>query len=403
MTTSVSERALLGVRVFLLLGWGALILSLFWDPVTTGWTGPGSSWAWLWLGHPSRVQGRVFIEAPYAVGAHVFWTFIVPVVPLFLMVFGHTVWRRICPLALLSRLPAYLGIQRRRGGSDRAALLGPAHWLRRHSWTVQFWLLSAALAVRLLFIDSDRLALGLFLTAIMAAAFGVGLLWGGRTWCHTVCPVHIVEMMYTGPAGLVVGADAQSACRTPGGGSACVGCVRACADIDPAKSYVSTLGADGVRYVYYGFFGLIAGFYSYFFLYTGDWHHYFSGDWSHVPSQLAELSNPGFYIAGHALPVPKWLAAPATLVAAILAAMGSGGALERLLAAMAPGMDRMLLRHRLFAVTAFASILLFYVFSGRSNLELLPQTAQTAVNGLLLALTAAWLIKSLRFRPGWNR
>jgi hypothetical protein len=403
MTPTVSERALLGVRTLLLLGWGVLILSLFWDPVLIRWTHPGSPWAWVWLGQPSLIQGRRFVEAPYAVGAHVFWTFIVPVVPLFLMVFGHTVWRRICPLAFLSRLPAYLGIQRNRAGSDRAALIGPGHWLRRHAWTVQFWLLVAALAVRLLFIDSDRLALGLFLTAILATAFAVGLFWGGRTWCHTICPVHIVEMMYTGQAGLIGGSKSQSACRTLDGGPGCVGCVKACADIDPAKSYVLTLERRDVRSAYYGFFGLIAGFYAYFFLYTGDWNHYFSGDWSHVPSQLAELSNPGFYIAGHPLPIPKWLAAPATLIAAVLAGMASGIALERLLEFLAPATDPALLRHRLLAVTAYASITLFYVFSGRSNLALLPQAAQTAVDGMLLALASAWLVKALRFRPGWNR
>ena len=208
-------------------------------------------------------------------GAHVFWTFLIPVVPLVLMVFGHNVWRHMCPLSLLSQIFGHRANQSR--------------------------------------------------------------------------PLP------------------NSMCRSPSPGgdtSRCAGCVRACPDIDPEKSYTATLSLPDAQSVYYGFYGLIAGFYAYFFLYSGDWHHYFSGDWSHVPNQLGELFSPGFYIGGHALPIPKVIAAPATLLVFVLVAQRIGRALEVGYGSWRTWLGRPLdattIRHRCFSWAAFASINTFY-------------------------------------------
>jgi hypothetical protein len=409
MLAAVSEGTMRVIRAVLALGWVMLTASLFWDPLTLHWTMPGASSTWLWLGSPSNVQGARFVEAPYAVGAHVFWTFIIPVVPLFLMVFGHNTWRRLCPLSFLTQLPGYLGLQRQMAGRNRPPVIAATAWLRRRAWRVQFGLLVLALAARLLFINSDRLALGLFMVGVMGLALLVGALWGGKTWCHTLCPINVVQMMYTGPGGLLEGREGgvalpKSMCRAPsptGDVARCVGCVRACPDIDQEKSYAATLaGADG-QLVYYGFFGLIVGFYAYFFLYSGDWGYYFSGDWSHVPSQAAELLSPGFYLGGQAIAIPKLIAAPATLLIAVLAAWGLGNTLEKGYAAWRVRRERpvsaLTLRHRCFSVSAFLSINVFYLFSGRSNLGLLPDPVIAAVNFLLVALTTAWLVKALHW------
>jgi hypothetical protein len=392
------------------LGWVALTISLFWDPFTAEWTKPDSPIAWLWLGTPSSVQGIRFVERPYSVGAHVFWTFVIPIVPLFLMVLGHNAWRRLCPLSFLTQLPGYLGFQRKVSGSARPPIFTTAAWLHRRAWAVQFCLLVAALAARLLFINSDRLALGIFMVGVMMIALLVGSLWGGKTWCHNLCPINVVQMMYTGPGGLFEdqgegGAQLpKSICRSPsptGDVPHCIGCIRSCPDIDQEKSYVAALANPDSQLVYYGFFGLITGFYAYFFLYSGDWGYYFSGDWSHVPSQISELFVPGFYVGGRSIAIPKIIAAPTTLVASVLVAWRLGCTLEKAYGALRMRKKRPLnisvLRHRCFSITAFLSINTFYLFSGRSNLGMLPSPAITAVDFLLVAFTTAWLVKSLHW------
>lgn len=410
MVSAISERTMRWVRGGLFLGWALLTVSLFWDPLTPDWTRPGQPMAELWLGPPSTVQGTRFIEAPYAIGAHVFWTFIIPAVPLVLMVFGHNVWRRLCPLSFITQIPRYLGFQRKLPGGTRPPTLSSESWLRQRAGAIQFGLLITALALRLLLLNSDRLALGIFTLMVMGIALLIGTLWGGKTWCHHFCPVNIVQMIYTGPGGLFEKASTghhppKSMCRTWAKGEdipCCIGCVRACPDIDQEKSYAATLTSPDSPLVYYGFLGLIVGFYAYFFLYSGDWGYYFSGDWSHVPNPIQDMFSPGFYIAGQAIAIPKLIAAPATLAASALIAWKLGCAVEKAYGKQQHGKgqrsDPATLRHRCFCISAFLSINTFYVFSGRSNLNLLPGPIIILVEVLLIALTTAWLIKSLRWK-----
>ena len=421
MVSAIPERSMLWVRGSLVLGWVLLTASLFWDPYTLEWTKPDSPMAWLWFGSPSSVQGVRFVETPYAVGAHVFWTFIIPVVPLFLMVFGHNAWRRLCPLSFITQIPRYLGFQRKIPGGNRPPTILNEAWLRRRAWALQFCLLVVALSLRLLFLNSDRMALGIFMIGVMSIALLVGALWGGKTWCHCFCPINVVEMIYTGPSGLIAGASTgdhppKSMCRTLANGKdvgCCIGCVRTCPDIDQEKSYAMALTHRDVHLVNYGFFGLIVGFYAYFFLYSGDWGYYFSGDWTHVANMIDELRAPGFYLDGHAVAIPKWIAAPATLLFFTMLFWGLGFVAERTYAARLGRQGRPLgaetSRHRGFTVSAFLAINVFYVFSGRSNLILLPGPIVAVVEVMLIALTTSWLAKSLRWKncrqvaPGSDR
>jgi len=51
-------------------------------------------------------------QISYALGAWLFWTTIVPASIFILLVFGHELWRRICPLSFLSQIPRALLRQR---------------------------------------------------------------------------------------------------------------------------------------------------------------------------------------------------------------------------------------------------------------------------------------------------
>ena len=86
---------------------------------------------------PVMVQGHPLPALPYAMGNRIFWTMVLPLVPIFLMVFGHEAWRRICPLSHFSQIPHMLGWQhkikalnRRSGRVERVLALLPQGWLR---------------------------------------------------------------------------------------------------------------------------------------------------------------------------------------------------------------------------------------------------------------------------------
>jgi len=438
MISKISERTLYGIRGALLIFWSLLILSLFWDPITVEWTKRGLAESWFWCGgQPSVVQGRAMEDSPHGVGARVFWTILIPLLPIFIMVLGHNSWRRLCPLSFLSQIPGYLGLQRKTPGTHRPQVLGPKSPWRRRAWLIQFALLIAGLAARLFLINSDRLALGLFLIATMVAAMVVGALWGGKAWCHYICPVGVVEMIYTGHAGLLQHATLSggspvsnspvsnspvsnspvsnspvpnspvpnSMCRRPGptgDAPSCVGCVRACPDIDQTKSYVMALESEDVRISYYGLLGLILGFYGYYYLYAGNWYYYFSGDWTHPQQGVGDLLSPGFFMFGQALPIPKFVAATVTLLVSVYASWKIGCGLEsavgRWLHHRGRPLPPRLLRHYAFSIVTYLSINVFYIFGGRVNVALLPGCWISLLDFSLAALSTAWLVRSLM----WN-
>ncbi|MGO1077073.1 FHA domain-containing protein [Inquilinus sp. CA228] len=408
MLARTAERKMLVVRGVLLTGWAGLIASLFWDPVSIGWTHAGTS---------VTVQDGMLASEPYQVGARVFWTIVVPLIPLFLMVFGHEAWRRICPLSLMSQLPRYLGWQRQRtvvrrrtGKLERTlALIPRGGWLDRNAWYVQFGILFAGLNARILFINSDRYALAAALLLVLAAAFLVGFLWGGKSWCNYFCPANIVQKIYTEPRGLLESAPhllrpavPQSMCRSssPGGDrSACVGCAANCGDIDLEQSYWSSILDPARRRIYYMFNGLIIGFYWYFYLYAGSWDYYLSGIWSHEAGALGRLLDPGLYLAGQAIPIPKLVAVPLVMAAAVLAALALGTGLERayrwVRSRGGKAIPEAEIVNHCLSVSAYLSINIFYLHGGRPSLLMLPPAAIHFVDILIVSLSTMWLWQSL--------
>lgn len=424
MFSRVDETRMRWVRGALAAGWLVLIASLFYDPITPSLTRADNlSSPFRLSGDSVLVQGKPLEQAPYPMGMRVFWTMVVPAVPLFLMVFGHEAWRRICPLSFFSQIPRMLGKQARIRSFSRSSgqvevklrLVGSESWLRRNFWYVQFGLLWLGVSTRIVAINGDGPALGVFLLSVIAITIAVGYFFGGKTWCNYICPASVVQRIYTEPHGLFESQAhlqkqpvTQSMCReTTAGGeqSTCVGCLSPCPDIDLERAYWQTLEHPGRRFAYYGYFGLVLGFYTYYYLYAGNWDYYFSGVWTHEAGLLspATLLGPGWFLGETAIPVPKLLAAPLTIGLFIVAAYALGRTLERLYeraaARLGHSTDRRLVLHRAFSVSTFLTINTFYLFGGRPNIRLLPEFLQTAVTAAIVTLSTLWLVRSWMRSP----
>jgi hypothetical protein len=410
------------VRASLLVLWLCLIGSLFYDPWSFELTDGAHPWSPFAIsGKQIDIQGVLTDQYPYELGNRLFWTVIVPIIPIFLMVAGHETWRRICPLSLVSQLPGYLGFQRIRKRLDRRngrvlkqiPLIARGSWLDRHALDVQLFLLYLGLCARLLFANSDRLSLAILLLTVIGAAFLVGVFLGGKSWCHYFCPIGVVQKIYTQPSGLLDSAPhktnpaiAQSTCRRPSTGAdtnACVGCTSRCPDIDLERSYWESVDRPELVRIYFGFLGLIYGFYLYFFLFAGNWNYYFSGIWTHEEYPLGQLLGPGFYIDYEAYPIPKFLAAPLTLALFVAVGMLVGIVIDRAYAAVreriSPGFSATLARHHVLMAAAFVAINSFYVFGGRPTILNFPLPIVRIIDTLLVALSVIWLIRALSRSP----
>ena len=417
MFSRILERKMRYVRTGLLIAWFVLIGSLFWDPLTPLLTMPDNLGSPFHLRlAPVMVQGKPLPTEPYAMGNQIFWGMVLPLIPLFMMVFGHEAWRRVCPLSLFSQIPHLLGWQRklkvlnrRSGRVDRTLALLPEAWLRRNHHYFQFGFLTLGICSRILFDNSNRIALfGLF-AFILVSALVVGLLYGGKTWCNYFCPISVIQDIYTGPGGLLDSKAhltparvSQSMCRAPGptgDQSICVGCTTNCPDVDLENSYWRTFDTDKKRFMYYGFFGLVFAYFTYYFLYSGNWDYYMSGAWTYESGQLGKLLAPGFYINDTALPIPKIIAAPLYFAICIPIAYWLFSSIETGIARFAirrgKALSKLKLRHRMLTVCAFLAFNLFYVFSGRPTILLMPSWAIKLIDALIVFVSVTWLIRSL--------
>ncbi|HRE13963.1 MAG TPA: 4Fe-4S binding protein, partial [Usitatibacteraceae bacterium] len=422
MLSHVGEGKLRAVRGLLVVCWLVLIVSLFWDPVTPEFTRADNVASPFHLqGKQVVVQGKVVEETPYAMSNRIWWTMIIPLLPLTFMVVGHETWRRLCPLSFVSQIPRYLGIQRKRPSLDKKSgkvtrlLALPARdgWARRNVWYIQFFLLYLALNARVLLVNSDRIALASFFIAVIVISMAVGYFWGGKTWCNYVCPINIVQKIYTEPRGILESSAhidrkpiSQSMCRAPGKDgdkSICVGCTPSCGDIDLEKSHWDSVLEKPRRNVYYMFFGLVLGFYCFYYFYSGGWDYYFSGTWTHEADQLGQIMGPGLYLNGQSYAIPKLVTSPLIIGAFILLSWGAGILLEnayrRLRTAIGKPLPEAEFMNQCLAFSAYVTINVFYLFGGRPNLSLLPTPALRLVDILIVMLTTTWFLLVIQRSP----
>ncbi len=284
-------------------------------------------------------------------------------------------------------------------------------WLGRNYLYLQFGFLWLGLVLRILVVNSDRLALGIFLILTILAAILVGYLYAGKSWCQYFCPMAPVQMVYTGPRGLL-GSQAhlgqqhgitQSICRevnpkTQQEKSACVGCQSPCMDIDAERSYWDGVTRRDRRFVSYGYFGLVVGFYFYYFLYAGNWKYYYSGAWTHEESQLLTLFSSGFYLWNVAIPIPKLIAVPLTLAVAVMLTCWLLTLVENLyrnyLNQRKVNLDNEQISHQVLTVCTLLVWNLFWIFGSRPNLAVLPEWAERFFTGFIVLVSGLWFYRT---------
>lgn len=424
MLPSVTERQMNGVRWILTIGWLLVIASLFYDPWSAALTEPNHPWSPLRITDECvQVQSQCLPQQPYPLGATLFWGAIVPAGIFILLVFGHEVWRRICPLSFLSQIPRGLGRQRQfkhenqKTGKVRYELakVKSDSWLGRNYPYVQFGWLFVGLCGRILFFNADRLVLGGWLVFTILMSIVVGYLYGGKSWCQYFCPMAPVQTIFSEPRGLV-GTKAhmsdsrvtQSMCRTvPTDGnenvqSACVACQSPCIDIDSERTYWDGLNKPEETLIRYGYVGLVVGYFLYYYLYAGNWDYYFSGIWNRDPNQLAALMSPGLYLFGQPINIPKLFAVPLVLGGFTAIGYYAGQFIEGRTKATLQKRTKLhpdIIRHRIFAICTFGIFNFFFFFAGRPLIGLLPIWVQTLFDVAIVFLSTLWLQKTWRRSP----
>ncbi len=430
MLTKVTEKQMHLVRWFLVVGWILLVLSAFYDPISLWLTDPTSLWSPVHINVDRciLVQGSCLPQSSYVMAPRIFWGIVVPAGVIILLVGGHEVWRRICPLYFISQIPRRLGLQRKKDkvnpetGSVRRELVGvPAEsWLGKNFAYLQFGLLFLGLNLRLLVANGNGIGFGCFVLLSIAGALLVGYLFKGRSWCQYFCPMAPVQIFYTSNRGLL-GSDAhlspsasitQSMCRSVDESgkekSACVSCQSPCIDIDVERTYWANLEKPERKLLFYGYFGLMLGFFVYFYLYAGNWDYYFSGVWSHDSQQFSSLLKPGFYLGGRSIAIPKILAVPLTLGVFTAASYYAGTAIEQLLGIWSKhqhkNWGKSQIRHICFIGAVFVSFNVFFIFAGRPNLRLLHEPIEQLFNAFYILVSTLWLRRNLsRSQPIYQR
>ncbi|WP_009631068.1 cyclic nucleotide-binding domain-containing protein [Synechocystis sp. PCC 7509] len=420
MFAQIPERKMHWVRWVLTIGWLIAIASLFYDPWTSALTEPNHPWSPLRLPNTCvLVQGQCLSEQPYPLGTTLFWGAIVPAAIFILLVFGHELWRRICPLSFLSQIPRALGWQRqfkrenKKTGKIRYELakVNADSWLGKNYPYLQFGWLFAGLCGRILFFNADRLILASWLLFTIAAAISVGYLYGGKSWCQYFCPMAPVQSIYSEPGGLLSSKAhtsdrliTQSMCRTvlPDGKeqSACVACQNPCIDIDAERNYWDSLNKPETSFLRYGYVGLVVGYFGYYYLYAGNWNYYFSGAWLRQTDQLASLFSPGLYLFGQSINIPKLVAVPLVLGVCTAISYKMGQWIEKRAKSYSrkqqPQLELATIRHRIFTLCTFGIFNFFFIFGGRPLVQLMPWSVQYLYDLGLVSLSTLWLYKTWR-------
>ena len=417
MFNNVSERQMHRVRWMLTVGWLLLIMAFIYDPISPWLTESHNTFS-PFRKDPNicvKLQGICLVEQPHSIAAQLFWAAIVPLSIIILLVFGHELWRRICPLSFVSQLPRALGIQRKHKRVDQKtgkiryslAKVKKDSWLARNHLYLQFGLLYLGICVRILFINTVGWVLAVFLLLTIGLAILVGYLYDGKSWCNYFCPMAAVQKIYGEPRGLLSSTAhqspnmtiTQSMCRIIDADgeehSACVACQTPCIDIDAERTYWDGINQPDHKLLYYGYIGLVFSFYFYYYLYAGNWDYYFSGSWTHEEDLLQKLFDPGFYIFDTAIPIPKLVATPLTLGFFTWCSYWLGLKLEKVYKARLKRKNETIppeiIQHQLFTFCTFFVFNLFFLWGGRPTLRLLPQSLQYLFDIFVVAVSTLWL------------
>jgi hypothetical protein len=418
---SISENSIQRLRLAMTLGWFLLICSLFYDPVSASLTDVSHLSSPFDQSKQSCLvfQGQCMETSEYTMGPRIFWSLIVPSSFFILLIFSHEIWRRICPLAFVSQCARLLGFQRKKKVQNALGQviryetfkISKDSWLGQHFLYLQFFLLFLGLNIRLLFINSDRLALGTYLILTLFCALVFGYLYGGKTWCQYICPMAPVQLIFTGPRGLL-GRSAhlqgtkitQSMCRTIDKTgqekSACVACQSPCVDIDAERVYWENINQPERQLLYYGYLGLALGFYLYFYLYSGSWLFLSDGAWAET-NQIKTILGPGFYFFGAPIGFfPKYIAAPFILTFSTFFSYLIGLQLEKIkqrrFKRIWGSFDHDQIKNQVFSLYAFCSFNLVFFLGIYPTLNWIPFWEREVITFFSVCFSSIWLFRTYR-------
>lgn len=432
MISPIPERNMLAIRWALLAGWLALIGNLFIHAVCpvdgrlTHVMVSGTRCVQIQDHCVSVFQANVATTPPTPNVSVLFWGAIVPGVILILLVFGHVTWRRICPLSLVSQIPRIFGWQRL-DHQGQPIRLGADHWIVKYHTQGQIGFLFIGLCMRLLFLNADSVWLGLWFLGTIAFAMTIGFLYAGKSWCQYFCPMAPVQHIFAEPVGLFtrkshvqiqspmqsstqspIQSPTQSMCRTSiGDRSACVACTSTCMDIDAERRYWDWVKRPETQWTYYGYLGLVLGFFGSFYLYAENWDYYFSGVWTRESTLIADSVQSGFYFFNRQFYVIKLFAVPVILAISGLSSYTVGRGIESLYLKwhqkIESNVSLVVLNHHLYSVWTVVSFNIFFAFAGRPFLcqihEPWAVVSQVGLTLGLLIVSSLWLLRSLRRSP----
>jgi len=406
-----SERQAQLIRWLLLAGWSGLTLTMLipgWDP-----------WPFD-FDHCGGLR-----QCHHHEGNQVFWGIVVPLGVLMLVLLSHELWRRICPLSFVSQLFRALGLQRTvigKGGRRDVAKVEANSWLARHHVQLQWSLFIAGLSLRLLVVNSNPFALGLFLMLTVLAALVMGWAYAGKAWCQYICPMAPVQTLITGPRSLL-GTSAQlqsgspltqSMCRTissTGNGketSACVACQSPCIDIDSERAYWQNLSnKPGMQWAWMSYPGLVISFFLLIQDESRNGVNYLrSGMWAYDSKAIALIFTP--LTDSFGLGLPRLFSLPTLLVLGGLLSVGLFTCLDRwmvqrLSTMLSLGQARDQGRHRTRLLASFAAVNSFFWFADPS-LGALGGVSGQLIRSWVLGISGMWLYRSwLRDRNTYMR
>lgn len=293
------------------------------------------------LGFATNSGDKAILRAP-----RVFWTIGLPFAPMFMVVFGYYVWRRLCPLSVFAKVGAMIPRKKQRRAPP---------WAERWGMLLILTTMFFSLGMRHLFTNGSGMFLGIFLLIIGGCAMLVGVTFTGKTWCNFFCPVGLIEKTYLEPTGMGPARSENSQCKK------CTACKKHCPDIDIEVGYWKEKDLLSRRLAGFAWPGLVFGFYFAFWTYKGDWSYYFDGTWTREPMEWRNIFGPGFFFAPK---VPKIIAIYLAMLAPSLLSMGMFFGLERLLTRRY-GSDRG--THWTLSLAAYTAFNMFYVFAGQPS------------------------------------
>ncbi len=326
-------------------------------------------------------------------GNRLTWTVAIASLPFFWMAFGYHLWRRICPLAVMGQIGRLVGRPGTRKMGD---------WMSKNYLLVQLGLMVVALTMRLVATNGSHVWLGAFLGVVTVWAIVTSFVYAGKTWCNFLCPVGMVEKIYTEPArGAAASDDLTSQCAP------CVACKKHCPDIDLEQGYWKEASEKPRRLAYLAWPGIVAAFYIYYYLVSGSWSYYFSGAWTYERDLPSKMLDPGFTFAPA---IPRVVAAPLTLIVfglgsylvfsiveriivrSRLAALPKDSAAETKVALVAR------IRHGMLAFCGLAGFNAFYLFAGQPSLAKLPAWTVTAWSIIVVFASTAIFVRRVTRR-----